>query len=377
MISKNTCIPLFILLLLVLLTSSGTLAEETTEEAEEAPVPAFHASILMYHHISSQTPPSTSTSVERFTEHLDLLEEEGFEVWPLDRIISHIQRRRPLPDKVAALTFDDAYASVYENALPLLEERELPFTIFVNAQPIDRGQLMYMTWDQLREAKEKGALIGNHSLTHTHMIHRLEEENEEAWLERMRGEVEENQAALVRELGEDTPKIFAYPYGEYNPQLQELLKELGYVAFGQHSGPASPYASLQALPRYAANGIYANPRTLGIKLKALPFAVIQEEPASGVLEADQRKPTLELTIFEGDFRIDQLRCYGPDAQQLRVAIHYIEEQQTYNVAATPYEFLNPGRSRYNCTAPHKTENRWFWFSRQWMLPKRDGTWYEG
>ncbi|MFG1491863.1 hypothetical protein ABMA58_21610, partial [Oceanospirillum sp. HFRX-1_2] len=31
-----------------------------------------HASVLMYHHISTKTPRSTSTDPEIFTEHLDM-----------------------------------------------------------------------------------------------------------------------------------------------------------------------------------------------------------------------------------------------------------------------------------------------------------------
>ncbi|WP_404417181.1 polysaccharide deacetylase family protein [Marinospirillum sp.] len=340
----------------------------------ETETPRYHASILMYHHISSSTPPSTSTSREKFIQHLDLLEEEGFEVWPLDRVVSHLQRPRPLPDKIAVLTFDDAYISVYETAMPLLEERDLPYTIFVNADPINKERLLYMSWEQLREAKEKGAIIANHSLSHPHMVRKNEEESEEDWLQRMRQEVEENQRHLVEQLG-DAPKLFAYPYGEYNPELEKLMKDLGYVAFGQHSGPASPYTSLQAVPRYAANGIYANPDPLKIKLHALPFPLTSQSPQSGVLEADERRPTLELTMLEGDYRLKQLRCYGPDAEVLDVSTKTLEDKST-QVTIKPHKSLNPGRSRYNCTAPHKTENRWFWYSRQWMLPKRDGSWYK-
>lgn len=334
-----------------------------------------HASILMYHHISSATPPSTSTPTKTFIRHLDMLEEDGFEVWPLDRVVDHLKRERPLPDKVAVLTFDDAYISVYETAMPLLEERDLPFTIFVNADPINRERPLYMSWDQLREARDQGAILANHSLTHPHMVRQEEDESQEEWLERMRHEIEENQRQLVEQLG-DAPKMFAYPYGEYNPELEQLLKDLGYVAFGQHSGPASPYTSLQAIPRYAANGIYANPDPLRIKLHALAFPLISESPASGVLDPEDRRPTLEFTMAEGDYRLNQLRCYGPGAEVLDVRTQR-QDDDTIKVTVNTPKSLNPGRPRYNCTAPHQTENRWFWFSRQWMLPHRDGSWYRG
>ena len=357
--------------ILLLLVASFTLS--SLSWAEETP--RFHASILMYHHISSSTPPSTSTPTRTFIQHLDMLERDGFEVWPLDRVVNHLQRRRPLPDKVAVLTFDDAYISVYETAMPIMEERDLPYTIFVNAEPINNERPLYMSWEQLREAKEKGAIIANHSLTHAHMVRQQDGESQEEWRERMRHEVEENQRQLVEQLG-DAPKMFAYPYGEYNPELEKLLKDLGYVAFGQHSGPASPFTSLQAIPRYAANGIYANPDPLRIKLHALPFPLVSETPQSGVLDAEERRPTLEFVIAEGDYRLNQLRCYGPGAEVLDVKTRR-QDNDTIKVTVNTHKSLNPGRPRYNCTAPHKTENRWFWFSRQWMLPNRDGRWYRG
>ncbi|SFC15815.1 Polysaccharide deacetylase [Marinospirillum celere] len=359
-------VSLLILLLTGLIWTTQSWAEET---------PRFHASILMYHHISSSTPPSTSTPSKTFIEHLDMLERDGFEVWPLDRVVERIQRRRPLPDKIAVLTFDDAYISVYETAMPIMEERGLPYTIFVNADPINRDRPLYMSWDQLREAKEKGAIIANHTLNHPHMVRKQEGESQEEWLERMRHEVEENQRQLIDQLG-TAPKLFAYPYGEYNPELEKLLRDLGYVAFGQHSGPASPFTSLQALPRYAANGIFANPNTLRTKLHALPFPLTSESPASGVLEAEERRPTLEFTMAEGDYRLNQLRCYGPGAEVLDVRTRR-QDDGSVKVTVNTNKALNPGRPRYNCTAPHSAENRWFWFSRQWMLPRRDGSWYEG
>ena len=340
-----------------------------------------HASVLMYHHISADTPRSTSTDAETFTRHLDLLNELGFQVWSLPQVAEHLKANKPLPDKVAVLTFDDAYISVYKTAMPIMVARNLPFTIFVNATPINQGNRQYMTWEQLREAREKGATLGNHSLHHEHMIRKQAGESEAQWLDRMRAEITGNQQQLEKHLGSLTsaksaPKLFAYPYGEFNPALETLLADLGYIAFGQQSGAVSGFTSLQGAPRYAANGIYSNPKTLETKLMALPFPVRSETPRSGVLAADDRSPVLTLTLEKGDYRLDQLRCYGPGGELLQVA----KESQAdgaVQLQVSTKKTLPAGRHRYNCTAPHRSEPRWFWFSRQWMLPKPDGSWYKG
>ncbi len=350
---------------------------ETQVEKQETAL-RHHSSILMYHHISSDTPRSTSTDAETFTQHLDLLDKLGFQVWSLEKIADHLKANKPFPDKVAALTFDDAYISVYKTAMPIMQARKLPFTIFVNATPVNQGNKLFMSWDQLRDARKKGATIANHGLEHDHMIRQQAGESDEAWLARMKHQITENQRQLEQQLGTSEknplPKLFAYPYGEFNPQLEALLAERGYLAFGQQSGPASGFTSLQGIPRYAANGIYANPKTLRTKLLALPFPVIAEEPRSGVLGADQRSPVLMLTLAKGDYRLDQLRCYGPAGEVLKVDSQpQADGSVTLRVATQ--KTLPAGRHRYNCTAPHRTESRWFWYSRQWMLPKTDGRWY--
>lgn len=358
-------------LVAVLLVGGWVSAQAATETA--APIMRQHASILMYHHVSERTPPSTSTSPDLLRQHLDLLEQEGFQVWPLERIVRHLQRRQPLPDKIAALTFDDGFISVYEAALPLLQERQLPFTIFVNANSVNGKHPLYMTWAQLQEAQQAGASIANHGLTHNHMIRKQEDETDAAWLARISHEIDANQAEIQRHLG-SAPKILAYPYGEYNPDILRLVRQKGYVAFGQQSGPASFYMNLTALPRYAAAGTSAEVSSLRTKLLALPFPLVSEEPASPVLDGSERRPSLQLVLQAGDYRLNQLRCYGPDAQLLDVTTKQLPDTN-WKIEVNSSKDLPAGRPRYNCTAPHTSENRYFWFTRQWLMPHADGSWY--
>lgn len=359
----------FILLLLALSPITALAAKDDPP----APTTYYHAAIIMYHHISTSTPPSTSTSPADFIEHLNILEKDGFTVWPLVRIVQHLQRRRPMPDKIAAITFDDAYISVYKEALPLLKDRQLPFTIFVNADPINNQHPLYMSWQQLKEAQEAGGIIANHTLSHTHLVHKQEDESDKDWLARVKHEIDGNQQEITRHLG-SAPKLLAYPYGEYTPEIQKLVQQMGYIAFGQQSGAANPYTGLTALSRYAANGTSANPSSLRTKLHALPFPLLSEEPASKVLDGNDRRPSLVLTLMPGDYRIKQLRCYGPGSQLLNIRVKALKDNNL-QITIKSDQDLKPGRPRYNCTAPHKTENRYFWFTNQWLMPHLDGSWY--
>lgn len=362
-----------ILLTFFLMLSIGLSAPLLAEN--ERPADRHHATILMYHHVSRSTPPSTSVSPERFIEHLDLLERDGFKIWPLDQVMDHLLNGQPLPDRVAVLTFDDAYASVFEKAMPIMQARELPFTIFVNAEPIERRHPLYMSWAQLREAQEIGGLIANHTLTHPHMHRRLEGETDAEWETRIRHEIEENQRLIETHTG-PAPKYLAYPYGEYDPALEALVESMGYLAFGQQSGAASRYTRWTAIPRWAANGIYSNPDTLRTKLHALPFPIVSENPVSSVLDGTDRRPGLVLTLEPGDYSLRTLTCYGPGSRVLPISTRTLDNGQLEITVDTNHN-LNTGRPRYNCTARHQSENRFFWFSRQWLMPREDGTWYEG
>lgn len=358
--------------LLLVLSSFSVIAAK--EKNDQPATTYYHATVLMYHHISTITPPSTSTSPDDFTQHLDMLEAGGFQIWPLERVVQYLKRRRPMPDKIAVITFDDGYISVYEEALPILKDRQLPFTIFVNADLINTNHPLYMDWAQLKEAQQAGGLVANHTLSHAYLIRKLEDENDADWLARVRHEIDGNQQAIIKNLG-NAPKIFAYPYGEYNAEVQKLVQQMGYVAFGQQSGTANPYTGLLALPRYAANGSAADPSNLKTKLHALPFPLVSELPASTVLDGSTRRPSLTLTLLPGDYRVKQLRCYGPDAQVLDVKTKRLTDGNLQVTVNTDRD-LTFGRPRYNCTAPHTTENRYFWFTRQWLMPKADGSWYD-
>ena len=66
-------------------------------------------------------------------------------------------------------------------------------------------------------------------------------------------EIEYSNQRFIKELG-FKPKLFAYPYGEYDKKTLEIVKGSGFeAAFGQHSGVAHISSGIFELPRYAMN----------------------------------------------------------------------------------------------------------------------------
>jgi peptidoglycan/xylan/chitin deacetylase (PgdA/CDA1 family) len=81
--------------------------------------------------------PSMLTSRAMFERHLDCLA-TSFRFVTLDEIGTHLQSGIPFEKPVAAITFDDGYQDVYDNALPVLERKGIPAAMFVVTDLVDR-----------------------------------------------------------------------------------------------------------------------------------------------------------------------------------------------------------------------------------------------
>lgn len=310
---------------------------------------ADHATILMYHRFGEENYPSTNVRLEQFDEHLEILASGPYNVWPLEDIVAHLRSGTPLPDRTVAITIDDAYLSVYEEAFPRLQARGFPATLFVATRPVDRGLGAYMSWDQLREWQAAGFGIGSQTQTHPHM-HQLS-------IEANREELRVSNERFLAELGM-RPTLFAYPYGEYNLDVIALVKEAEFeAAFGQNSGVAHGYDGFFELPRFAMNEQYGNRDRLELAINGLPLKVSQVVPEDVVLT--ENPPLYGFTLADDMDKERQLRCFNSKYGRLDVAI-----------IGRRAEIRMPGplvgtRSRVNCTMPGP-DNRWRWFGRQFL-----------
>lgn len=81
--------------------------------------------------------PSMLTSTKMFERHLDCIGRH-FRFVSLDELGAHMLSGRPFEEPVAAVTFDDGYADVYEQAYPVLERKGIPAGIFVVTDLVGR-----------------------------------------------------------------------------------------------------------------------------------------------------------------------------------------------------------------------------------------------
>ncbi|MGW8368710.1 MAG: polysaccharide deacetylase family protein [Gammaproteobacteria bacterium] len=332
------------------------------------------AVIFMYHHVDDSTPASTSVSPALFERQLDYLEREGFSVRPLLELIEALEAGQPVPDGSVAITFDDGYSSVLEHALPALQKRDWPFTVFVNTEPVDNGFGGYLSWDELRELGRAGATIGNHSATHAHLVRKDAGESDSEWRARIGDEIDTAAGRLAAEVGAYTIPVFAYPYGEYAVALEQIVADHKLYGVGQQSGPFGRGSDFLALPRFPLAAELDSLDEFGLRARTrpLPVRVVGEE--RHIVEPELARPALHLALAANarDVRADALSCYA--SRQGRMAIEWGEPGAAF--IATPNEPLSAGRTKYNCTAPSLSASGvYYWYGYLWMKKERDGDWY--
>ena len=338
--------------LLVPLAATPAAAQNDAGDTPAKPAVDNGASVVMYHRFGDGRYPSTNVKLDQFEQHIAELKKRKYNVLPLPDIVAALRQERPLPPYTVAITIDDAYRSVWAEAVPRLREAGLPFTLFVATEPV--GGREYMTWDQLRElARMDLATIGSQTATHPHLPLLSED--------RVREELESSQARFKAELGR-APDLIAYPYGEYSTPVQRIAREVGFVAgFGQQSGAIARTSDRFGLPRFALNEAYGGMDRFRTAVNALPLPVHDVVPEDTLTAPDENPPMYGFTVDDSVSSIAGLSCYAGDRGEVPV--------QRLGGQRVEVRFDKPfpeGRMRINCTQIGP-DNRWRWFGNQFLV----------
>ena len=330
-----------------------------------------HAVGLVYHHVSENTPSLTSVTPKTFAQHLAYLREQDFNVWSLGDILDAIEKGRDIPPNTVAITFDDAYLSVYDEAFRQLKNYGWPFTLFVNTEAIDLGYSSSMSWEQIREIAKYGAEIGNHSHSHGHLVRRLDGETDAQWRQRITADILKAEQRLHEEIGVK-PNLFAYPYGEYSDELIEIVEDLDYRGIAQRSGAFGRESDLMTIPRYPMSTGYSDLQRFATSVHSRPL------PVQAIRVARPKPPNesidnMTLTVGKGDYRVEQLACYSSRGHRLPSETSQTDALEIF----VALDVKQPaGRNKINCTAPSASENGvYYWYSFQWLVKHADGSWY--
>ena len=137
--------------------ATSTTKEQSGSNIDSSLSTTPNAAILLYHHVSSSTPASTSISPEAFKSHMEYLDAHHTVV-SLQDVVSAIQHNTTLPENAVAITFDDGYANILDNAHPILADLGFPYTVFINPDEIGVGPKQ-LTWEQVIAMQNDGVVL--------------------------------------------------------------------------------------------------------------------------------------------------------------------------------------------------------------------------
>jgi peptidoglycan/xylan/chitin deacetylase (PgdA/CDA1 family) len=174
--------------------------------------------VITYH-------PIKASETARFEKQMDMLLKTGRPV-PLDSNISALAGGNNI-----AVTFDDSYQSILQNALPVLLAKNIPATIFVptgclGKKPawINNKNHKYASETVATEAQLKALptdliTIGSHTVSHINLTN-VDERI-------ARREIFESKETLEKVLNKKVT-LFAAPYATLDKKFTPLFKEAGY-----------------------------------------------------------------------------------------------------------------------------------------------------
>lgn len=324
-----------------------------TESAQASEISSDNSAVVIYAYqrIGEDSMPHASLSTDLFTAQLAELKRGNYIVKPLGEVVAALRNGGTLPHKTIAITFDGAYRSTLEKAIPLLDQEGYPYTVFFSSENIDANAASSMTWDDLRKlSKKKNAELGIMPAFYAHMVGNT-----------MAANVASINKALGRyreEIG-GQPAYFAWPYGEYSLALKSKLAEYPFTAaLTYHAGVAHEKSDMLALPRFIMNDLVGDIERFKQTASALPLPVSDISPEDPVLK--NNPPMIGFTVTPEIKSLGKLACFV--SSQGKIKINRVAGNRVELRPETPF---SDRRTRINCTLPDDLEipgedTHWRW-----------------
>ncbi|MDH4206274.1 MAG: polysaccharide deacetylase family protein [Desulfobacteraceae bacterium] len=183
--------------------------------------------ILVYHNFSKKGSDKTAVSQDDFEAQMKYLKQNGYHVVSIDQLLDFIDYKEQLPEKSIVITFDDAWRSIFDIALPILIKYGFTATFFIYTDFIGGGKAM--TWKQIETLSKIGFDIQCQTKTHRNLAVPKKNESFKEYFESIEMEISYPKKLIKNNLNIDC-KYLAYPYGETNNLVIAMLKKHGYRA---------------------------------------------------------------------------------------------------------------------------------------------------
>ena len=239
-------------------------------------IPSPGTSVTIYYHQVSEA------ERDRFAKQMDHLLR-----WSQPGRTNELGSTAPESRRVI-VTADDGWLSFVENALPELQKRNIPVTMFVVSHrfgdrfgdPVDR----LITEAELLSLRGELVTIGSHTATHARLT--AESDLEIQW------ELHESRARLSHLLKADV-RLFCFPFGAHNDESVNLCRSAGYVrAFGAQSTPPAQSADTFLIERVRVDPtdwpIEFHLKLMGVYRGVLSAAMLTQQARAAISAAFSR-----------------------------------------------------------------------------------------
>src|SRR5438093_4152843 len=208
--------------------------------------------ILTFHAVDER-PSIISFPPRLFQRGMARLHERGYRTLGLLELVEYLHRGVPFPERSLAITFDDGYQSVYEQAFPILQRYGFSATVFltvgVKGNGTEAGRLPSMSgrsmlsWREIKEMQRWGIKFGAHTLTHPDLTHLP--------FTQVESEICDSKVIIEDALGAPAAS-FAYPYGHYDDRSREIVSHYFSCACSDKLGLVRTNSDLYAIERVDA-----------------------------------------------------------------------------------------------------------------------------
>lgn len=215
--------------------------------------------ILMYHHVGTIPAGSENdklragltVSPAEFEVQMAWLKAHEFNPITLGELYQYTEGTFELPSNPIILTFDDGYADVFENAVPILKKYGYrgSFAVITQFSGISYGSNQYASWDHIRRARAAGMEVVSHTQDH---FDGTSHQFDNSFISR---NFKNSQTDLKNNLGFEPLPVIVYPYGHYDENYLELTKKAGFkLGLTTQPGKVVSLKKLLEIPRLRVNG---------------------------------------------------------------------------------------------------------------------------
>ena len=199
--------------------------------------------ILLYHHVIPNADYKLYFNTpwvvpaETLESQMEYLYKNQYHTVTTDELRSLVYDKKPLPQKSVMITFDDGYLSNYLYAYPILKQfgfKAIIFAITSNIQTKDQDyhpdQLDMLSWMEVAASSD----VFEYG-SHTHDLHNTGADGKTRFVSASLDQAKADLQLSLKRI--HNRYLFAYPGGQYNANLVDMVKNSGVVlAFTTNKG---------------------------------------------------------------------------------------------------------------------------------------------